>query len=202
MEKEALESLVKAVKKAVFVELEASGRHVHVTAEQAKILFGHGLTPKRPLSQPGQFLCNERVTVIGPKGEFQNVAVLGPERKEAQVEISLTDGRSLGITPPIRPSGDVFGSPGAILQGPCGRVELKQGVIAAQRHIHITPEDAACMGVKDKQIVKLQVFTARPLIFEEVQVRVSPDFETFVHLDYDEANACGFCPGDLGRILL
>ena len=202
MEQSELESLVKAVQKAVFVELEASGRHVHVTAAEAQRLFGHGLTPKRPLSQPGQFLCNERVTVIGPKGQFENVAVLGPERKEAQVEISLTDGRSLGIVPPVRPSGDVKGSPGAILQGPRGRVELKQGVIAAQRHIHITPEDASRMGVKDKQIVKLQVFTARPLIFEDVLVRVSPEFETYVHLDYDEANACGFCPGDLGRILL
>ena len=202
MEKMELQSLVEAVQKAAFVELEASGRHVHVTAQQAEILFGHGLTPKRPLSQPGQFLCNERVTVIGPKGEFQNVAVLGPERKEAQVEISLTDGKSLGITPPVRPSGDVAGSPGVILQGDCGRVVLEQGVIAAQRHIHMTPEDASRMGVRDKQIVKLQVFTARPVIFEQVQVRVSPNFETFVHLDYDEANACGFRPGDLGRILL
>ncbi|MBE6975640.1 MAG: phosphate propanoyltransferase [Ruminococcaceae bacterium] len=201
MEQKDMESLVQAVQKALFVELEASGRHVHVTAEQAQRLFGHGLTPKRPLSQPGQFLANERVTVIGPKGKFENVAVLGPERKEAQVEISLTDGRSLGITPPVRPSGDVAGSPGAVLQGCRGRVELQQGVIAAQRHIHVTPEDAGRMGVKDKQIVKLQVFTQRPLIFDEVQIRVSPDFETFVHLDYDEANACGFCPGDLGRIL-
>ena len=201
MEQKELETMVKAVQKAVFVELEASGRHVHVTEAEAQRLFGHGLTPKRPLSQPGQYLANERLTVIGPKGEFQNVAVLGPERKEAQVEISLTDGRSLGITPPIRPSGDVQGSPGVILQGPRGRVVLKQGVIAAQRHIHMTPEDASGMGVKDKQIVKLQVFTARPLIFEDVLVRVSPDFETYAHLDYDEANACGFCPGDLGRIL-
>ena len=201
MEQKDIETLVNAVQKALFVELEASGRHVHVPAEQAQRLFGHGLTPKRELSQPGQYLCNERVTVIGPKGAFQNVAVLGPERKEAQVEVSLTDARALGLNPPIKPSGDVAGSPGAILQGPRGQVELKQGVIAAQRHIHIRPEDAARMGVKDKQIVKLQVFTKRPLIFEEVQVRVSPDFATFVHLDYDEANACGFCPGDLGRIL-
>ncbi|MBO5322741.1 MAG: phosphate propanoyltransferase [Oscillospiraceae bacterium] len=201
MEQKDMETLVNAVQKALFVELEASGRHVHVTAAEAQRLFGHGLTPKRDLSQPGQYLCNERVTVIGPKGQFENVAVLGPERKEAQVEISLTDGRSLGITPPIRPSGDVTGSPGVILQGPRGRVELKQGVIAAQRHIHMTPGDAARMGVKDKQIVKLQVYTKRPLIFEEVQIRVSPDFATYVHLDYDEANACGFCPGDLGRIL-
>ena len=202
MEQKDMETLINAVQKALFVELEASARHVHLTRDQARQLFGHDLTPKRPLSQPGQYLANERLAVIGPKGQLENVAVLGPERKEAQVEISLTDGRSLGIKPPIRPSGDVAGSPGVILQGPRGRLELQQGVIAAQRHVHITPEDAHRMGVVDKQIVKLQVFTARPLIFEEVQVRVSPDFATYVHLDFDEANACGFCPGDLGRILL
>ena len=201
MEITDLQAVTDAVIKSLFVELEASGRHVHVTSEQAHRLFGHGLTPKRPLSQPGQFLANERVTVIGPKGQFENVAVLGPERKEAQIEISLTDGRTLGIIPPVRPSGDVKNSPGAILKGPRGRVELAQGVIAAQRHIHMTPQDAARMGVKDRQIVRLQVFTQRPVIFDEVQVRVSPDFATFVHLDYDEANACGFQNGDLGRIL-
>lgn len=197
-----LDALAKAVLGRIFVELEASGRHVHVTEEQAKILFGHGLTPKRPLSQPGQYLANERVTVIGPKGEFHNVAVLGPERKEGQVEISLTDGRQLGIDPPVRPSGNVKGSPGVRLEGPKGSVELQQGVIAAQRHIHMTPEDAAHMGVKDKQVVRLQAFTQRPVIFEDVVVRVNKDYATFVHLDYDEANACGFRPGDLGRILL
>lgn len=185
----------------LFVELEASGRHVHVTKEQANILFGHPLTSKRPLSQPGQYLANERVTVIGPKGQFENVAVLGPERKEAQVEISLTDGRVLGIDPPVRLSGDVSGTPGATLAGPKGSVTLGQGVLAAQRHIHLTPEDARNFGVKDKQTVKLRTFTARPVIFEDVAVRVSPDFASYVHLDYDEANACGFAKGDLGRIL-
>ena len=194
-------ALAEAVMKRIFIELEASGRHVHVTGAQAQCLFGHPLTPKRPLSQPGQFLANERVTVIGPKGEFRNVAVLGPERKEAQVEISLTDGKTLGITPPIRGSGDVDGSPGATLVGEQGRVKLSGGVIAAQRHVHMTPEDAARMGVKDKQIVRLQVFTERPLIFEDVLVRVRRDFATYVHLDYDEANACGMKQGDLGRIL-
>ena len=164
-------------------------------------LFGHPLTPKRELSQPGQYLANERVTVIGPKGEFQNVAVLGPERKAGQVEISLTDGRTLGIEAPVRMSGDVSETPGAVLVGPRGKVELQQGVIAAQRHIHLTPADAMRFGVRDKQIVKLQTYTARPCIFEDVAVRVSPDFAAFVHLDYDEANACGFRKGDLGRIL-
>ena len=196
-----VEALTRAVMGKLFVELEASGRHVHVTKEQSQTLFGHALTPKRELSQPGQFLANERVSVVGPKGEFANVAVLGPERKEAQVEISLTDGRVLGIDPPVRMSGSVSGTPGAVLQGPKGQVKLQQGVIAAQRHIHMTPSDAKTMGVQDKQVVRLQTYTRRPVVFDEVVIRVSPDFQTFVHLDYDEANACGFQNGDLGRIL-
>jgi len=194
--------LVEKVLGRVFVELEASGRHVHVTKEQAKILFGHELTPKRPLSQPGQYLANERVTVIGPKGSFENVAVLGPERKEAQIEVSLTDARTLGVEAPVRPSGSVEDSPGARLVGPVGEVTVSRGVIAAQRHIHMTPEDAAQFGVKDRQVVKLKTYTDRPVVFDDVVVRVSPQFATYVHLDYDEANACGFRPGDLGRILL
>ena len=198
---EQIQMLTEQLIHQLFVELEASGRHVHVTREQAQTLFGHGLTPKRPLSQPGQYLANERVTVVGPKGTFENVAVLGPERKEAQVEISLTDGRTLGLEAPVRLSGDVSGTPGVTLIGPGGTVTLNQGVIAAQRHIHLTPEDARNFGVKDKQVVKLQTFTARPVIFQDVAVRVSPDFASYVHLDYDEANACGFSKGDLGRIL-
>lgn len=198
---EQIQMLTEQLVHRLFVELEASGRHVHVTREQAQTLFGHGLTPKRPLSQPGQYLANERVTVVGPKGTFENVAVLGPERKEAQVEISLTDGRTLGLEAPVRLSGDVSGTPGVTLIGPAGTVTLNQGVIAAQRHIHLTPEDARNYGVKDKQVVKLQTFTARPVIFQDVAVRVSPDFASYVHLDYDEANACGFAKGDLGRIL-
>ena len=196
-----LETLVEAVVGRLFIPLEASGRHVHVTSEQAMTLFGHGLTPKRDLSQPGQYLSNERVTVKGPKGEFQNVAVLGPERKEAQVEISLTDSRTLGVNPPIRPSGDVVNSPGCVLIGPKGTVTLSQGIIAAQRHIHMTPEDARHFHVTDKQMVSLKTFTSRPLVFEDVLVRVSKDYATYAHLDYDEANACGFHDGDLGRIL-
>ena len=196
-----LNALVEDIICRIFVELEASGRHVHVTKEQAKALFGHELTPKRPLSQPGQFLANERLTVIGPKGEFQNVAVLGPERKEAQVEVSLTDAKTLGLKPPIRQSGDVAGSPGAMLVGSMGRVDIPQGVIVAKRHIHMTPEDANRQGLKDGQGVKLQTFTGRPFGFYDVVVRVSPQFATYVHLDYDEANACGFAAGDLGRIL-
>ncbi len=195
------EKITQAVLKRIFIELEASGRHVHVTREQALALFGHPLTPKRPLSQPGQYLANERVTVIGPKGEFANVAVLGPERKAGQVELSMTDARNLGISAPVRQSGDIENTPGAVLRGEMGEVKLPQGVIIAKRHIHMTPEDAKAMGVADKQVVKLQTYTGRPLIFDDVVVRVSPDFQTYVHLDYDEANACGFQSGDLGRIL-
>ena len=196
-----IQHLAEQVMGRLFVELEASGRHVHVTREQSLQLFGHPLTPKRPLSQPGQFLANERVTVIGPKGTLRNVAVLGPERKEAQVEVSLTDGVTLGLEAPVRLSGSVQDSPGAVLEGPVGRVTLSQGVIAAQRHIHLTPEDAARFGVRDQQLVRLQTYTARPVVFQDVAVRVSPDFASYVHLDYDEANACGFRKGDLGRIL-
>ena len=196
-----IHKLTDTIVQNIFIEMEASGRHVHVTKEQAQTLFGHGLTPDRPLSQPGQWVAKERVTVIGPKGEFKNVAVLGPERKEGQVEISLTDGRTLGVNPPIRASGDVKDAPGAVLKGPAGEVSLSQGVIAAQRHIHITPRDAAHFGVLDKQIVKLQTYTDRPLVFEDVLVRVSDQFATRVHLDFDEANACGYKNGDLGRIV-
>ena len=198
---ENLQELADAVVSRLFVELEASGRHVHVTREQAEVLFGHGLTPARPLSQPGQYLAKERVRLIGPKGEFRNVAVLGPERKEGQVEISLTDGRVLGIEPPVRLSGDVANSPGITLEGEKGRVNLSQGVIAAQRHVHLTPADAAKFGVKNGQTVRLQTFTARPTVYGDVAVRVSPDFASYVHLDFDEANACGFRKGDLGRLL-
>lgn len=194
-------TITEEIARRLFVELEASGRHVHVTKAQAQTLFGHALTPKRPLSQPGQFLANERVTVTGPKGTFREVAVLGPERKEAQVEVSLTDARVLGLRVPVRLSGDTAGTPGATLTGPEGTVTLPEGVIAARRHIHLTPEAAARFGVAAGQEVSLQTFTDRPVTFHHVAVRVSPDFAPYVHLDYDEANACGFRPGDLGRIL-
>ncbi len=201
MDEQQVKALAEAVAGRIFVPMEASGRHVHVTKEQAQILFGHPLTPKRPLSQPGQYLAKERVTVVGPKGEFQNVAVLGPERREAQIEVSLTDARILGIDAPVRLSGDVKNSPGASLVGEKGKINLYQGVIAAKRHIHLTPEAAAWFGVADKQVVKLQTFTDRPCIFEDMVVRVSREFAPAVHLDYDESNACGFSKGDFGRIL-
>ena len=201
MEHREVDALVDALVARLFVPIEASGRHVHLTKEQALALFGHSLTPQRPLSQPGQFVAVERVAILGPKGSFENVAVLGPERKEAQVEFSLTDGRHLGILPPIRQSGDVANTPGALLKGPQGQVTLKQGVIAAQRHIHLSPATAARFHVTDGQVVQLQTFTRRPVVFEDVVVRVREDFAPAVHLDFDEANACGFSGGDLGRIL-
>ena len=202
MKQQELETLAQAVLDRIFLPLEASGRHVHVTKEQAQILFGHALTPKRPLSQPGQYLSNERVTLVGPKGEFQNVAVLGPERKRAQVEVSLTDARHMGIDVPVRMSGEVDDSPGATLVGPMGMVKLNQGVIAAQRHIHLNPEESNRFGVKDQQRVDLQVYTSRPAILRDVVVRIHPEYAAAVHLDYDEANAIGLEPGDLGRIVL
>ena len=201
MQNHSLEELTNQIMACLFVELEASARHVHVTKEQANILFGHDLTPKRPLSQPGQFLAQERVTVVGPKGELNHVAVLGPARKEAQVEVSMTDARILGLQPPIRESGKVAGSPGAVLRSEKAELAIKQGVIIAQRHLHLTPEDAQRFAVADRQVVRLQVFTERPLIFQDVLVRVRPDFATRAHLDFDEANACAMQPGDLGRIL-
>ena len=195
------EALTSALAQRLFVELEASGRHVHVTEQQAKQLFGKPLTPKRPLSQPGQFLANERLTIVGEKGEFTNVAVLGPERKEAQVEISLTDGRTLGVTPPVRMSGDTRDTPGITLKGTLGSITLPHGVIAARRHIHLSPEEADHFGVTDGQTVSLQTFTDRPAVFQDVTVRVHPQFRAAVHLDFDEANACGLGHHSLGRIL-
>lgn len=201
MDDREIQELTQAVLGRLFIEIEASARHVHVTEAQAKCLFGHGLTPERELSQPGQYLAKERVTVTGPKGEMKNVAVLGPARKEGQVEISLTDGRTLGITPPIRLSGNVTDTPAVTLVGTVGRVEMKRGLIVARRHIHLTPEDGKRFGVTDGQIVKLQTFTARPVIFDDTVVRINPNFSPAVHLDFDEANACGFRKGDLGRII-
>lgn len=201
MQNHSLEELTNQIMACLFVELEASARHVHLTKEQALRLFGHDLTPKRPLSQPGQFLAQERVTVVGPKGELNHVAVLGPARKEAQVEVSMTDARVLGLQPPIRESGKVAGSPGVVLRSEKAELAIEQGVIIAQRHLHLTPEDAQRFAVADRQVVRLQVFTERPLIFQDVLVRVRPDFATRAHLDFDEANACAMQPGDLGRIL-
>ena len=170
--------------------VETSARHIHVCDATLKTLFGDGatLTNKKDLSQPGQFACEEKVEVVGPKGSLK-MSILGPTRPADQVEVSYTDARALGITPPVRESGDVAGTPGVKLVGPCGEVEINEGVMVAKRHIHMTPEDAAEIGVEDKQIVKVQLDTARPLIFDDVVVRVSPKFALAMHIDTDECNA-------------
>ena len=172
--------------------VETSARHIHVCDATLKTLFGEGatLTNKKDLSQPGQFACEEKVEVVGPKGSLK-MSILGPTRPADQVEVSYTDARALGITPPVRESGDVAGTPGVKLVGPCGEVEISEGVMVAKRHIHMTPEDAAEIGVEDKQIVKVQLDTARPLIFDDVVVRVSPKFALAMHIDTDECNAAG-----------
>ena len=201
MSQNQVQLLADAVLGRIFVPLEASARHVHLTPQQCRLLFGDDMIPDRPLSQPGQYLAKQRVTIIGPKGRFERVAVLGPPREHAQVEISMTDSRSLGITAPIRQSGDTEESPGIILEGLNGRISIQSGVIIAQRHLHLTPEAATLFKVKDKQKVKLHTYTARPTEFQDVVVRVSPSFSNAAHLDFDEANACGMKNGDLGRII-
>ena len=174
--------------------VETSARHVHVTQETLEVLFGAGyqLTVKKELSQPGQFASNERVTVVGPKKELANVSILGPCRSANQVELSATDARSIGIAAPVRESGDIAGSGACKLVGPCGEVELSEGVIIAKRHIHVTPEDAVKLGVSDKEIVKVACGKeGRKLIFDDVVIRVRSDFATAMHIDTDESNACG-----------
>lgn len=176
------------------VIIETSARHVHLTREHVDILFGAGytLTKKKDLSQPGQFACEEKVEVIGEKGSLK-ASILGPERPASQVELSLTDARSIGVKAPIRESGDVAGTGACTLKGPCGQVTLTEGVIAAKRHIHLTPADAEAFGVADKQIVKVKTNGARPLIFDDVVVRVSPKFAAAMHIDTDESNAAFGC---------
>ena len=186
------------------VQIETSARHVHVTQETLEALFGKGakLTPKKDLSQPGQFACAERIDVVGPKRTLSGVSILGPCRKADQVEISLTDARSIGIAAPVRESGDIAGTPGCKLVGPCGEVEIKEGVIAAKRHIHTTPEDAAAMGITDKQIVSLKVETPdRTTVFGDVVVRASDNYALAMHIDTDEANASKIATGDTVRII-
>ena len=185
------------------VLVETSARHVHLTKEHIEILFGEGatLTHKKDLSQPGQFACEERVTVVGPKKSISNVIILGPARPASQVEVSLTDARTLGVSAPVRESGDVAGSGACKLVGPCGEVELTEGVIAAKRHIHFTPADAEAFGVEDKQIVSVKIDNdTRSTVFGDVVVRVNPNFAAAMHIDTDESNAaCAFgaCYGEI-----
>ena len=184
--------------------VETSARHVHVTEADLKVLFGENaqLSVKKMLSQPGQFATNERVTVVGPKKELAGVSILGPVRSATQVEISLTDARSIGVAAPIRESGDIDGTPGCKLIGPCGEVEISQGVIAAKRHIHMTPADAANFGVSDKEIVSVKIDTdGRSTIYGDVVVRVNDNFSLAMHIDTDESNAAGCGPNTYGEIV-
>lgn len=187
------------------VLVEISARHVHVSQEDLETLFGKGyeLTIKKMLSQPGQFACEERVKVVGAKSEFPAVSILGPCRKATQVELSLTDARSIGVTAPVRESGDIAGSGSCKLVGPAGEVELSEGVIAAKRHIHATPEDAEKMGLTNGEIVKVEIPTAngRNLTFGDVVVRVSDTYALAMHIDTDEANAAGMAPNTMGTIV-
>ncbi len=190
------------MKKSVLVEISA--HHVHVSEADLETLFGkgHQLTNKKDLSQPGQFACEERVTVVGPKREIKGVSILGPCRPQTQVEISLTEARSIGVTVPIRESGDLKGSAGCKLVGPCGEVEITEGVIAAKRHIHMTPADAEKYGIVDKQIVSVKIPTeGRALIFGDVVARVSPSYALAMHLDTDEANAAAIPGSTMGEII-
>ena len=177
--------------------VETSARHVHVSKEDLATLFGEGytLTKKKDLSQPGQFACEERVAVIGPKNSFPAVSILGPERKETQVELSASDARSIGVTAPVRESGDLEGSGACKIVGPKGEIEIEKGVIIAKRHIHMTKADAAVYGVEDKQIVSVKVCGERGLIFNEVLIRCGDGHEREMHVDTDEANAAGLKNG-------
>lgn len=186
------------------VLVETSARHVHVTQEALEVLFGEGyeLTKKKDLSQPGQYACEERVQVIGEKSSFPAVSILGPVRSACQVEISASDARSIGVKAPVRESGDIAGSGACKLVGPKGELELKEGVIVAKRHIHMTPEDAEKYGLKDKQVVSVKIDSAeRSLVFGDTVVRVNPQYALAMHIDTDEANAVLAPAGVMGVIL-
>ncbi|MBQ8882974.1 MAG: phosphate propanoyltransferase [Oscillospiraceae bacterium] len=186
--------------------VETSARHVHVSAEHLEILFGKGatLTHKKDLSQPGQFACEERVTIVGPKKSLPNVSILGPVRPATQVELSATDARSIGLAnAPIRESGDVAGSAGCKIVGPCGEIEIEEGVIVAKRHIHLTPADAEELGVTDKQVVWVKIDTdGRKAILGDVVCRVHPNFARAMHIDTDESNAVGAKGELMGEIVV
>lgn len=187
------------------VLVEISARHVHLSQADLETLFGKGyeLTVKKELSQPGQFASNERVKVIGTKGEFPSVSILGPVRKDTQLELSLTDARSIGVSAPVRESGDIADSGACKLVGPAGEIEISQGVIAAKRHIHATCADAERMGLENGQIVCVEIPTSngRNLTFGDVVVRVSDSYALAMHIDTDEANAAGMAPNTIGKII-
>lgn len=184
--------------------IEVSARHCHLSREHLDILFGKGyeLTEKKPLSQPGQYAAEERVKVVGPKRDLPSVSILGPVRGSTQIEVSLTDARSIGISAPVRMSGDIAGSAGCKLVGPKGEVELSEGLIAAKRHIHMTPKDAKAYGLKDGQVVEVKVNSEqRSSVLGDTVVRVRDDFASAMHIDTDEGNAIGYSGETYGIIL-
>lgn len=184
------------------VKIGVSARHVHVTLEDLKILFGEGyeLTKKVDLSQPGQYACNEQVTLKGPKSFIERVRILGPERGETQVEISKTDSFVLGINPPVRNSGDLKGAAKITIAGPCGEI-TKDAAIIATRHVHATMEDAKKHGFEEKEFVKIMVKGEKGGILENVYVRISDNFSYEVHLDTDDANAFLIKNGDEAELI-
>ena len=206
------EMFVRLVTRLVIEELErfqrsvpigVSNRHIHLDRADMDILFGQDseLTFKKELGQPGQYAAEETVTLHGPKGELSRVRVLGPLRSESQVEISIADGFALGVHPPIRDSGKLEGTPGVAIIGPKGRIEKDTGTIAALRHIHLTPEDARRIGVRDKQLVKVEIGGVRGAVLHNVLIRVSEQFAPEMHIDVEEANALGVKNGDRAYII-
>jgi putative phosphotransacetylase len=184
--------------------VEVSARHVHLSQEDLEKLFGSGyqLTVKKMLSQPGQYAAEERVSIVGPKRELNGVTILGPVRNKTQIELSMTDARSIGIAAPVRESGDIANSAPCRIIGPKGEVEVNEGVIIAKRHIHLTPEDAEKFNLKDKQCVDVKIMTdGRALIFGDVVIRVRNDFSSAMHIDTDEGNAAGMTRDTYGIIL-
>lgn len=207
MDEELIKEITRRVKETLensnIIPIEASGRHIHLSKEHVEVLFGKGyeLKKKKELSQLGQYQCEERVTLIGPKGVIENVAILGPERGRTQVEISKTDARQLGINPPVRDSGDLDGSEIIYIATRKAVIEAKESVIVAKRHIHMNSEDALKLKVKDKDIVNVRVKSDRPIIFEDVVIRVSDKYKLSMHIDFDEANASSFRNGMVGEII-
>jgi putative phosphotransacetylase len=185
------------------VPVGISARHIHLSPEHIEVLFGAGYRLKelKPLSQPGQFAAEEQVAIVGPKGKFDNIRILGPARGKTQIEISRTDGFQLGVNPPVRESGNIAGTPGLKVRGPAGEIELQEGVIVAARHIHFHTDDAARWGIADKQKLRVRLDGERPLIFEDVIARVSGQYALDMHIDTDEGNAAGVKTGDTAVIL-
>lgn len=185
------------------VPVNMSNRHIHVSKEHLEILFGkgHELTKMKDLSQPGQFACDEKVDIVGPKSTLKGVRILGPVRPDTQLEISMFDARTMGVEAMVRPSGKIQGTPGCTIIGPSGQVEIKEGVIVAARHIHLHTSDSEKFGLKDRDIIKVRVGDERSVIFENVMVRVHPEYALDMHIDIEEGNAAGIQNGTMGEII-